>query len=163
MELLQFIIFSMSYSFMSINEFIKCVLIFLFLKINYENKILEYNPYDNISVLMNLIKMTIHFMVYQMVIIIKVIKQYNFGNRVICTYNKLNFKYIELKNKLLNFILFTPIKFLMNKLICYLFKNKLNFNNTFIPRLPKTNMKSYVKLETTQDINNFLDELLDEN
>ena len=169
MELLQFIIISTSYLFMSANKFFECAFIFLFFKINYENRTLEYNPHDHISVLMNLINMTIHYTVYQMVIIVKVIKQYNFGNSVICTYDKINFKFIELKNNLINYIIFSPIKFIMKKLLWYLLNNKLKFNSpsafisttTPTSRLHKTNMNPCVKLETNQDINNFLDGLLD--
>jgi hypothetical protein len=94
-------------------------------------------------------------MIYQMNTMINIIKQNNFGNQVINVYNKLNDKYVELRDIMLSYILFKPLKFGMKKVISNL--NDNNFKNFMLT--PKTN----IKLNSNQDINKFLDGLLDDN
>ncbi len=189
MELLQLIIFSLCYSFMSASTFFDTVLICLFLKITYKTNLLQANQYDPTSVLLNLVNIMLHLMVYQMGVMIEITKQNNIGNKVICTYNQLNTKYVQLRNKLLHWVLFTPMKFVMKKAIGNLVDETameeikklsqmqaqkmasgsgsnehlqgfgLGFNN--IPKLPKTTISPNIKLNSNQDINNFLDGLLE--
>lgn len=148
MELLQLIFFTLSYNFMSIGNFFNTILIYLFLKLTYKNNILtNTNNLDPTMIIINFLNTALHLLVYQMGLIINIIKQNDYCNFVVNIYNIANKKYVELRNKTLYYIVFTPLKLGMKKVIC-----NLNIE-------PNSN----IELKSNQDINNFLDGLLDKN
>ena len=151
MELLQLILFSLSYTFMSTGIFFDTILIYLFLKISYKsNNLTHINLYDPTTILIKFLIITLYLMVYQMDMMIDILKQNNYSNQVISVYNKLNVKYVELRNTMLYYVLFKPLKFGMKKAI-----------SNFKISIPKTNIDSNIKLNSNQSINDFLDGLLD--
>jgi hypothetical protein len=148
MELLQLIFFTLSYNFMSIGNFFNTILIYLFLRLTYKkNNLTSSNILDPTMIIISFINTVLHLLVYQMGLIINIIKQNNYCNFVINIYNIANKKYVEIRNKTLYYIVFTPLKLGMKKVIC-----NLNIE-------PNSN----IKLKSNQDINNFLNGLLDKN
>jgi hypothetical protein len=160
MELLQLILFGICYSFMNTLVLFDTIFIFIFLKINYKTQIIDYNPYNNISVLINFINIIIYLTIYYINIIFYVVKQNNFGNMIICTYNHINSKYIKIKNKILYYTLVTPVIFIIKKIFNNLVK-KFEINKNLIDKQNMYNLNYTHKLQTNQDINNFLDRLID--
>jgi hypothetical protein len=145
MELLQLILFSFSYSLMNTGTFFYTILIYLFLNLIYkENNILNTNNFDPSMILINFINIILHLLVYQMGLLVDIIKKNQYGNQVFNIYNNINIKYILLKNKLLYYIIFIPTKLVIKKVIKY------------IDIEDNTN----IQLKSNQDINKFLDGLL---
>jgi len=145
MELLQLILFSFSYSLMNTGTFFYTILIYLFLNLIYkENNILNTNNFDPSMILINFINIILHLLVYQMGLLVDIIKKNQYGNQVFNIYNNINIKYILLKNKLLYYIIFIPTKLVTKKVIKY------------IDIEDNTN----IQLKSNQDINKFLDGLL---
>ena len=145
MELLQLIFFSFSYSLMNTGTFFNTILIYLFLKLTYKkNNILNTNNFDPSMILINFINIILHLLVYQMGLLVDIIKKNQYGNQVFNIYNNINIKYILLKNKLLYYIIFIPTKLVTKKVIKY------------IDIEDNTN----IQLKSNQDINKFLDGLL---
>jgi len=187
MELLRLIIFSLCYSFMSTSTLFDTVMIYSFISISYKTNILQNNNYDPISIFMNSINTMMYLLVIQMNLIIAILKEYKYSKKVISIYEQLNNKYVKLRNKLLYFILFKPMQFVMKRAFGNLFDqsileqikkmgqlqlqsqaekngldNQINLkdflNDLQKPSLPAQN----IKLNTRQDIDNFLDSLLEE-
>jgi len=147
MELLQLIFFSFSYSFLSTGTFISLLLLNLFLNITYKNNINIFNSnnLDPAIILSNFIKVMLHLLVYQIELLVNIIKKNPNGNKIINIYNNINIKYVMLKNKLLYNMILKPTKLVTNKIFKYI-NNDDNSN---------------IQLKSNQDINKFLDGLLD--
>lgn len=175
MELLQLIIFSLCYTFMSAGTFFDTCLIYLFLRITYKSNMIQFNQNDPMSIMLNLTNIMLHLMVYQMGIMIEFAKQNTLGDRIISGYNILNLRYINLRNKVLHWILYKPMKFALGKVVGNLMDDQalneikkmsmeqsvnLNFNPNTLPKIPKTQINPDLKLDSNHDINNFLDGLL---
>ena len=145
MELLQLILFSFSYSLMNTGTFFYTILIYLFLNLIYKkNNILNTNNFDPSMIIINFINIILHLLVYQMGLLVNIIKKNQYGNQVFNIYNNINNKYVLLKNKLLYYIIFIPTKLVTKKVIKY------------IDIEDNTN----IQLKSNQDINKFLDGLL---
>jgi len=146
MELLQLIFFGFSYSYMSTGTFFNTLLLYLFLNLTYKNNnLLNSNNFDPTILIVNFIKIMLHLLVYQMGLLVNVISKNKHGNKIISIYNNINNKYIILKNKLLYYVLLIPTKLITRKVIKY-FDMENNSN---------------IQLKSNQDINRFLDGLLD--
>jgi len=145
MELLQLIFFSFSYSFLSTGTFLNTLLLYSFLSLTYRNNILNSNNLDPTIILSNFIKVMLHLLVFQVGLLVNIIKKNPNGNKIINIYNNVNIKYVMLKNKLLYYIILTPTKLITNKIFKYI-SNDDNSN---------------IQLKSNQDINKFLDGLLD--
>jgi len=146
MELLQLIFFTFSYNYMSTGLFLNTLFFYLLLKLTYKkNNITIQNNLDPTVIIVNLLNIILHILFNQIILLINKIKNNNNFNKIISSYNIINNKYVILRNKTLYYIIFTPLKFVMKKLI----KNiDLNTN---------------IELKSNQDINMFLDGLLDKN
>ena len=148
MELLQLIFFTFSYNFMSTGNFFNTVLIYLFLKLTYKkNNMTNINNFDPSMIIINFLNISLHLLVNQLSLLINMINQNIYGNQVIETYKKININYITLKNKTLYYLLSIPFKLGMKKVI-----NNFNYDEN-----------SNIQLKSNQDINKFLDGLLDKN
>jgi len=145
MELLQLIFFSFSYSFLSTGTFLNTLLLYSFLSLTYRNNILNSNNLDPTIILSNFIKVMLHLLVYQIELLVNIIKKNPNGNKIINIYNNINIKYVMLKNKLLYNMILKPTKLVTNKIFKYI-NNDDNSN---------------IQLKSNQDINKFLDGLLD--
>jgi hypothetical protein len=172
---------------MSTSTLFDTVMIYSFISISYKTNILQNNNYDPISIFMNSINTMMYLLVIQMNLIIAILKEYKYSKKVISIYEQLNNKYVKLRNKLLYFILFKPMQFVMKRAFGNLFDqsileqikkmgqlqlqsqaekngldNQINLkdflNDLQKPSLPAQN----IKLNTRQDIDNFLDSLLEE-
>ena len=142
MELLQLILFSFLYSLMNTGTFFYTILIYLFLNLIYKkNNILNTNNFDPSMIIINFINIILHLLVYQMGLLVNIIKKNQYGNQVFNIYNNINNKYVLLKNKLLYYIIFIPTKLVTKKVIKY------------IDIEDNTN----IQLKSNQDINKFLD------
>jgi hypothetical protein len=145
MELLQLIFFGFSYSIMSTANFLNTILVYLFLKQTYKNNIKDTNNLDPSIILINLINIILHVLFYQIKLLEGILKKNHFSNQVINIYNNVNSKYIFLKNKILYYMIFIPTKYLTNKAITHI-NNEGKYN---------------IQLKSNQDVNKFLDGLLD--
>ena len=72
-------------------------------------------------IIINFLKTALHLLVYQMGLIINIIKQNDYCNFVVNIYNIANKKYVELRNKTLYYIVFTPLKLGMKIKACRTF------------------------------------------
>ena len=147
MELLQLIFFTFSYNFMSVGNFFNTILIYLFLKLVYKKNNIINSNLDPSMIIINFLNILLHLLVYQMGLMINVMKQNVYYNKVITLYNNMNNKYVSIKNKILHYIIFIPLKLGMSKML----------NNISREVNSNTNLKS------NQDINIFLDGLLEKN
>jgi hypothetical protein len=146
MELLQLIFLVFSYSVMSTRTFFNTVLVYLFLNLTYKkNNLVNSNNFDLSLIFINLINLILHLLVYQMGLLVNIIKKNQYGNQIINIYNNINTKYLLLKNKLLYYVIFYPLKLINKKVMNY-----INIENN-------TN----IHLKSNQDINKFLDGLID--
>lgn len=146
MELLQLIFLVFSYSVMSTGTFFNTVLVYLFLNLTYKkNNIVNSNNFDLSLIFINLINLILHLLVYQMGLLVNIIKKNQYGNQIINIYDNINTKYLLLKNKLLYYVIFYPLKLINKKVMNY-----INIENN-------TN----IHLKSNQDINKFLDGLID--
>lgn len=146
MELLQLIFLVFSYSVMSTGTFFNTVLVYLFFNLTYKkNNLVNSNNFDLSLIFINLINLILHLLVYQMGLLVNIIKKNQYGNQIINIYNNINTKYLLLKNKLLYYVIFYPLKLINKKVMNY-----INIENN-------TN----IHLKSNQDINKFLDGLID--
>ena len=146
MELLQLIFLVFSYSVMSTRTFFNTVLVYLFLNLTYKkNNLVNSNNFDLSLIFINLINLILHLLVYQMGLLVNIIKKNQYGNQIINIYDNINTKYLLLKNKLLYYVIFYPLKLINKKVMNY-----INIENN-------TN----IHLKSNQDINKFLDGLID--
>lgn len=143
MELLQLIFFTFSYNFMSYGNFFNTILIYLFLKLVYKKNNIMISNLDPSMIIINFLNIILHLLVYQLNLLIDVIKQNVHGNKIIRIYNEINNYYVSIKNKILYNIVLVPLKFGMSKL--------------------SSKVESNINLKSKQDINNFLDGLLEKN
>ena len=146
MELLQLIFLVFSYSVMSTRTFFNTVLVYLFFNLTYKkNNLVNSNNFDLSLIFINLINLILHLLVYQMGLLVNIIKKNQYGNQIINIYDNINTKYLLLKNKLLYYVIFYPLKLINKKVMNY-----INIENN-------TN----IHLKSNQDINKFLDGLID--
>jgi len=131
---------------MSTRTFFNTVLVYLFLNLTYKkNNLVNSNNFDLSLIFINLINLILHLLVYQMGLLVNIIKKNQYGNQIINIYNNINTKYLLLKNKLLYYVIFYPLKLINKKVMNY-----INIENN-------TN----IHLKSNQDINKFLDGLID--
>ena len=72
------------------------------MKLTYKNNILRNsNNLDPTMIIINFLNTALHLLVYQMGLIINIIKQNDYCNFVVNIYNIANKKYVELRNKIL--------------------------------------------------------------
>lgn len=146
MELLQLIFFTFSYNFMNTGNFFNTILIYLFLKLVYKKNNIINSNLDPSMIIINFLNIFLHLLVYQLGLLISIMKQNIYCNKVITLYNNLNIKYISIKNKIIHNIVFILLKLGMSKMFNLSEEIKLNKD-----------------LKTNQDISNFLDGLLEKN
>lgn len=146
MELLQLIFFTFSYNFMNTGNFFNTILIYLFLKLVYKKNNIINSNLDPSMIIINFLNIFLHLLVYQLGLLISIMKQNIYCNKVITLYNNLNIKYISIKNKITHNIVFILLKLGMSKMFNLSEEVKLNRD-----------------LKTNQDISNFLDGLLEKN
>ncbi len=146
MELLQLIFFTFSYNFMNTRNFFNTILIYLFLKLVYKKNNIINSNLDPSMIIINFLNIFLHLLVYQLGLLISIMKQNIYCNKVITLYNNLNIKYISIKNKITHNIVFILLKLGMSKMFNLSEEIKLNKD-----------------LKTNQDISNFLDGLLEKN
>jgi hypothetical protein len=144
MEILQFIFFTISYNLMTTANFFNTIIIYLFLKLVYKKNNITIINLDPSMIIINFLNILLHLIEYQLILLLNIIKNNEYGNKIINSYNDINMKYITIKNKILQFIIFIPIKLGM-----------LKYTNNEV--------KSSIQLKSNQDINTFLDGLLDKN
>jgi hypothetical protein len=144
MEILQFIFFTISYNLMTTTNFFNTIIIYLFLKLVYKKNNITIINLDPSMIIINFLNILLHLIEYQLILLLNIIKNNEYGNKIINSYNNINMKYITIKNKILQFIIFIPIKL-----------GVLKYTNNEV--------KSSIQLKSNQDINTFLDGLLDKN
>ena len=192
MELFKLIIFSTSLFLFGPGTFFDTVLIYLFLNLTYKSGINYNNTYDPMMVLVNLINIMMHLIVYQFHDFVKALNKTQYGSIAVSTYNYLDDKVTRIKQIIFHWFVLLPMKFVMRKTIGSLMDEsvlntikdmKVNKNSQLQnqgpnetsldarargfasagPIIRKTEISKEIKLETNQDISNFLDRLLDEN
>ena len=131
---------------MSFGNFFNTILIYLFLKLVYKKNNIINSNLDPSIIIINFLNILLHLLVNQINLMITIMKQNMYVNKIITLYNNMNNKYIYLKNKILNCIILLPLKFGMFKI----------FNTN-------KEVNSNINLKSNQDINNFLDGLLEKN
>ena len=95
MELLQLILFSFLYSLMNTGTFFYTILIYLFLNLIYKkNNILNTNNFDPSMIIINFINIILHLLVYQMGLLVNIIKKNQYGNKVFNINNNINNNYL---------------------------------------------------------------------
>jgi hypothetical protein len=144
MEILQFIFFTISYNLMTTTNFFNTIIIYLFLKLVYKKNNITIINLDPSMIIINFLNILLHLIEYQLILLLNIIKNNEYGNKIINSYNNINMKFITIKNKILQFIIFIPIKL-----------GVLKYTNNEV--------KSSIQLKSNQDINTFLDGLLDKN
>ena len=128
---------------MSYGNFFNTILIYLFLKLVYKKNNIMISNLDPSMIIINFLNIILHLLVYQLNLLIDVIKQNVHCNKIIRIYNEINNYYVSIKNKILYNIVLVPLKFGMSKL--------------------SSKVESNINLKSNQDINNFLDGLLEKN
>lgn len=175
MELFKLIIFSTSLFLFGASAFFDTTLIYLFLNMTYKSRISHENTYDPMMILVNLINIMMHLIVYQFNYFVKAINKNQYGLMVTSAYNYLDDKVVRIKNLIFHWVVLLPMKFVMRKTLGSLMDesvvnaikdmkiNKSINENQQMPVIKRTPISKEIKLETNQDISNFLDSLMKEN
>jgi hypothetical protein len=171
MELFKLLIFSTCLFLFGTGALFDTLLIYLFLNMAYKSKISYVNTLDPTMFLVNLINIMMHLIVYQFNDFIKIINQTYGGRLLISSYNYLDELVVRVKTLFFHWIVLTPMKYVMSKTMGSLINEDVmktikeikTTNNGQIPVIKKTLVSPDIKLETNQDISNFLDRLLEQN
>jgi hypothetical protein len=95
---------------MSTGLFLNTLFFYLLLKLTYKkNNITIQNNLDPTVIIVNLLNIILHILFNQIILLINKIKNNNYVNKIISSYNKINNKYVILRNKTLYYIIFTPL------------------------------------------------------
>ncbi len=188
MELLNFILFCTSFSFLSFSTFCNLMMMNLFLRVVYKLNIMSLDGFDPIILFMNIINILLHLFVFYTTNLMESLGKNNWCNWLFTNYNYFNNKYVGIKNTIIHSITLGPLKFLMGKLVKsnnqpnqsnqsnptmepfnitniiqqIKLENRNGINNGFqtIPNIKKQQIDSNIQLNTNKEISNFLDNLL---
>ena len=172
MELLKLLLYTTAFTQLSYSHFFDFCLINIFLLyIYYTKPVIQSNTFDFMVFTTGFIHLALHVMFYYLQVWVQICKSNQYANQVITKYNYLNEKYLELRFKFFYHGVLRPVKFIVKKILLsntppenYQEFNEalVNFRQSIVNSVKK-NQQNANGLKTNEQIDDFLNKILEDN